>query len=107
MRKIENEAFEARSKAIVAEYESRLDERGHVSNDNNLVVSKSSSGHRFLAENTLQNQSINNHMAAISESYIRHSNVCNETSENVSINSGENIDNKKLTLTEASNLKTR
>ena len=52
--KIENEAFEARSKAIVAEYESKLDERGHVSNDNSSVVSKSSSGHRLLPENNFK-----------------------------------------------------
>ena len=43
----------------------------------------------------------------ISESYIRPSNVYNETSENISLNSGENIDNKKLKVTEASNPKTR
>ena len=43
----------------------------------------------------------------ISESYIRLSNVYNKTSENISINSGENIDNKKLEVTEASNPKTR
>ena len=55
--KTENEAFEARSKAIVAEYESRFDERGHVSVGNNSVVSKSSSDHRLLAENTFQNES--------------------------------------------------
>ena len=48
--KIENETFKARSKAIVAEYRSRLDERAHVSNDNNLVISKSSFGHRLLVE---------------------------------------------------------
>ena len=60
--KIENEAFEARSKAIVAEYESKLDERGHVSNDNSSVVSKSSSGYRLLIENTLHNENINNHV---------------------------------------------
>ena len=59
--------FEASSKAIVTEYESRFDKRGHVLNDNNLVVSKSSSGHRLLAENTLQNESIDYHMSAISE----------------------------------------
>ena len=91
---IENQAFEARSKAIV-EYASRLDERGHFSNDNNSVVSKSSSGHRLLAENTLQNESIDNHTSAVSKSYIRPSNVYNKTSENVSINSGENIDKTK------------
>ena len=72
--KIENEAFEARSKAIVAEYESTLDETGHLSNSNNSVASKSSSGHLLLAENTLQNERIGNHM-----SYIRLSNVQNET----------------------------
>ena len=99
--------FEASSKAIVTEYESRFDERGHVLNDNNLVVSKSSSGHRLLAENTLQNESIDYHMSAISESYIRPSNVYNETSLNVLMNSDENVDNKKLKVTEASNPKTR
>ena len=52
--KNENEAYEARSKAIVAEYESKLDERGHVSNDNSSVVSKSSSGHRLLPENNFK-----------------------------------------------------
>ena len=67
-KKIENEAFEAWSKAIVAEYESKLDERGQVSNDNSSVVSKSSSGHRLLAEITLQNQNIDNHRSLISES---------------------------------------
>ena len=72
--KIENEAFEARSKAIVAEYESTLDETGHFSNSNNSVASKSSSGHLLLAENTLQNERVGNHM-----SYIRLSNVQNET----------------------------
>ena len=46
-------------------------------------------------------------MSLISESYIRPSNVYNETSKNISINSGENIDNKKLKVTEASNPKTR
>ena len=102
--KIENEAFEARSKAIVAEYESKLDERDQVSNDNS---SGSSSGHRLLAENILQNENIDNHTSLISESYIRSSNVYNETSENISINSGENIDNKKLKVTKASNPKTR
>ena len=66
--KIENNTFKARSKAIVAEYESRLDERGHVSNNNNLVVSKSSFGHRLLVENKLQNESIDNHKSEISES---------------------------------------
>ena len=69
--KIENEAFEARSKAIVAEYESTT---GHLSNGNNWVASKSSSGHLLLAENTLQNERICNHM-----SHIRLSNVQNET----------------------------
>ena len=43
----------------------------------------------------------------ISETYIRTSNVYNETSENVSINSDENIGSKKLKVTEASNPKTR
>ena len=47
----------------------------HVSNDKNSVVSKSSSGCRFLAENTLQNGSIDNHTSAIFELYIRPSNV--------------------------------
>ena len=51
--KIENETFEARSKAIIAEYESKLDERDQFSNDNSSVVSKSSSDHLLLAENTL------------------------------------------------------
>ena len=69
--KIENEAFEARSKAIVAEYGSRFDGRNHISNNNNSVVSKSSSGHRLLAENTFQNESVDNRISAISESYIR------------------------------------
>ena len=104
---IENESFEARRMTIVAEYESRFDKRCHVSNDNNSVVSKSSSGHRLLVENTLQNESIDNHTSAISESYIRSSNVYNETTENVSINSGENIDSKKLKVNEASNPQTR
>ena len=85
----------------------RFEERGHVLNDNNLVVSKSSSGHRFLAENTLQNESIDYHTSVISESYIRPSNIYNESSQNVLINSDENIDNKKLKVTEASNPKTR
>ena len=105
--KIENEAFEARSKAIVAEYESRFDERGHVSVDNNSVVSKSSSDHRLLAENTFQNESVDNHTSAIFGSYVRPSNVYNETSENISITTGENTDNKKLKVTGASNPKTR
>ena len=101
--KIENEVFEARSKAIVGEYESIFDERGHVSNDNNSVVSKFSSGHCLLVENTLQNENIGYHTSVISESYIRPSNVYIITSENVSINSGGNINNKKLKATEASN----
>ena len=61
-------------RAIVAEYESTLDETGHLSNSNNSVASKSSSGHLLLAENTLQNERVGNHM-----SYIRLSNVQNET----------------------------
>ena len=94
--KNENEAFEERSKAIIAEYESKLDERDHVSNGNDSVVSKSSSGHRLLAEIKLQNENIDNYTSLISESYIRPSNVYNKKSENISISSGENIDNKKL-----------
>ena len=79
--KIENETFEARSKAIIAEYESKLDD----SNVNSSVVSKSSLGHRLLAENTLQNENMDDHTSLISESYIRPSNVYNETSKNISI----------------------
>ena len=97
---------EARSKNIGGEYEGKFHETGLVSNENNSVVSNSSSGHRLLAENTCQNENIDNHTSAISESDIRLSNAYNKTSENVSINSGENIDNKKLKETEASNAKT-
>ena len=104
--KIENETSEARSKAIIAEYESKLDERNQFSNNNSSVVSKSSSGHRLLAENTLQNENIDNHTSFISESYIRPSNVYSETSKSISINSGENIDNKKFKVTKALNPKT-
>ena len=102
--KIENETFEAGSKAIIAEYESKLDERNQFSNDNSSVVSKLSSGHRLLAENTLQNENKDNHTSLISESYITPSNVYNKTRENILINSGEN---KKLKVTEALNPKTR
>ena len=42
--------------------------KGHVSNGTNSVVSKSSSDHHFLAENTLQIESINNYTSVISES---------------------------------------
>ena len=79
--------------------------KGHVSNDNNSVVSKSSSDPHFLAENTLQIQSINNYTSAISESQIRHPNIYNVTSENVSISRGENIDSKNLKVIEASSPK--
>ena len=46
-------------------------------------------------------------MKAIFGSYVRPSNVYNETSENISITTGENTDNKKLKVTGASNPKTR
>ena len=39
----------------MAEYEIGLHEWGHVLNDKNLVVSKSSSDYRLLAGNLLQN----------------------------------------------------
>ena len=64
--KIEKETFETRNEAIAAQYKSRFDERGHISNGKNLVVSKSSSGHFLLAENTLQNGSIDNYKSTIS-----------------------------------------
>ena len=84
------------SKDIIEEYESRNFEISHVSLDNKLVVSKSSSGNSLSAEETFQNLSVDNHTSANSESYIKLSNVYNKTSEDISRNIDENIDNKKF-----------
>lgn len=94
--KNENKAFEEMSKDIIEEYESRNVEISHVSHDNKLVVSKSSSGNSLSAEETFQNLSVDNHTSANSESYIKLSNVYNKTSEDILRNIDENIDNKKF-----------
>lgn len=94
--KNENKVFEEMSKDIIEEYESRNVEISHVSLDNKLVVSKSSSGNSLSAEETFQNLSVDNHTSANSESYIKLCNVYNKTSEDISRNIDENIDNKKF-----------
>ena len=60
-KKNENKVFEEMSKDIIEEYESRNVEISHVSLDNKLVVSKSSSGNSLSAEETFQNLSVDNH----------------------------------------------
>ena len=57
-----------------------------------------SSGDCLLPEETFENESIENHTSATSESYIKPSNVYKKNSKKISINSDKNVDNKKLTV---------